>query len=481
MSFVAFTAACSGGGGGSSTSDTSTNLSNSAPVVDAGTTQSVAGGITVQLDATVSDGDGDALTMSWTQTSGTSVVLSSTSAEDPSFTAPNVTTAESLVFELSVTDGTATSTDTVTITLNTGTAVTDREWIINNSNERSNYITEGGEFVEVNVLSATLSADTITVQSRAIPNYTVTITQEILDVYEARRDAAFASGAGTLSVGDVVEWGQDVGYAGTCTIGGDGFWPGGGAGCPEAQDISLDFPATPTPAASECETGLGPVGLWVNGVPVYNWYDGVSYTGQGVWNQFAFALRSGGMDLCYGHGSGGTNQYHHHNYNGCLRQMVGDEGTGHSPVYGYAGDGYPIHGPFHADNEVSESCWQLRDYSATSPTGCGADGERTCTYIDEENISLGTQTVAAGPNAFDNDDAVNEAGIYYEDFYYDAACTAQGDKFLDEHNGHDHDDVGYHYHTSTDENLVPTFPLVNGPDYYGNVQGGSFACFNQNF
>lgn len=476
LALLTATAACGGADSGGSASAT-----NTAPTLDAGVDQTVNEGATVQLDASATDADGDALTITWSQSSGTAVTLSSTTATNPTFSAPDVTASQSIVFEISVTDGTATSTDTVTITVNDSVAVSSNEWILNTTDERSPYIMDGGTFVEVNVQSVTQAGDLITVQSRAIPNYTVTITQEALDVYEARRSEAFSSGVGTLSLGDVVEFGEDVGYSATCTNGGDGFWPEGGASCPEPQDVSLSFPANPTPATSECETSLGPVGLWVNGVPIYNWYDGASYNGEGFWNQFAFALRSGGMDLCYGHGGGAGNQYHHHNYNACLRQMIGDEGTAHSPVYGYAGDGYPIHGPYHAANDVSESCWQVRDYSAASSTGCGADGARTCTFVDEENISLGTQTVLEGPNAFDNVDVLNASGIYYEDFYYDAACTAQGDKYLDEHNGHDHDALGYHYHATTDENLTPTFPLVNGPDYFGDVGNGSFGCFNRTF
>lgn len=474
--------ACGGGGSSSGgTTTTPTTTTNTAPTVNAGSDQSVTETTTVQLDAAISDADGDALTITWSQSSGAAVTLSDASIEDPSFTAPDVATSEDLVFEVSATDGTATSSDTVTITVNDGTPVSTDDWIVNTTGERSNYIMDGAEFVEVNVQSVTQSGNLITVATHAIPNYSVTITQEALDVYEARRAEAFSSGVGVLNLGDVVEWGEDVGYTADCSGAGDGWWPSGGASCPVPDDLSLSFPATPTPTTSECETGLGPIGLWVNGVPMYNWYDGTSYNGQNTWNQYALPFRSGGMDLCYGHSSGMTNQYHHHNYNVCLRQAVGDEGDGHSPVYGYAGDGYPIHGPFHAANETAESCWKVRDYSAASTTGCGTDGERSCTFVDEENISLGTQTVSAGPDVETDGVGENANGVYYEDFYYDAACTAQGDKYLDEHNGHDHDSLGYHYHATTDAGLSPSFPLVAGPDYYGDVSGSSFSCFGQTF
>ena len=482
--------ACSGGGGSDSSSDTGTTTpTNTAPTVNAGTDQTVSENTTVQLNATVTDAEGDA-TLSWEQVSGPTVTLSSTSAEDPSFTAPDVADSETIVLRLTADDGVnAADSDEVSITVTDGTSSAPSEWITNTTGETSNYLMDGGTFVEVNVQSVTEAGNAITVVTNAVPNYTVSVTQEVLDVYESRPAAAFSSGVGTLNLGDTVEFGEDVGYSANCnTTGGTGWWPAGGASCPESQDgLSLSFPASPTPANTECETGLGPVGLWVNGVPVYNWSDATSYNDDGVWNQFAVAFRTDGMDLCYGHAGGGNGQYHHHNYNACLRQAVGDEGDGHSPIYGYAGDGYAIHGPYHADGERVESCWIKRDYSAGSATGCGADGERSCTFVDEEGIAQGTQTVSAGP---DTDDTIQMAdngagtavsGIFYEDYYYDPACTAQGDKYLDEHNGHDHDTLRYHYHVTVDDDLAPTFPAVHGPDYYGDVGDGSFTCFRNTF
>ena len=92
---------------------------NTAPVADAGPDQSVEGGTQVTLDAGgSSDADGDTLTYSWTQTSGPSVQLDGASTATPSFTAPPGTaSAQALVFEVTVNDGTATTTDSVTITV----------------------------------------------------------------------------------------------------------------------------------------------------------------------------------------------------------------------------------------------------------------------------------------------------------------------------------------------------------------------------
>ena len=89
-------------------------VTNTSPTADAGTDQTVNEGDAVTLDASGStDPENDTLTMTWVQTAGTTVTIT-----NGSFTAPDVTSTETLTFELTVDDGELTSTDTVTITVN---------------------------------------------------------------------------------------------------------------------------------------------------------------------------------------------------------------------------------------------------------------------------------------------------------------------------------------------------------------------------
>lgn len=88
---------------------------NTAPIADAGEDRVVSGFSLVVLDATLSsDAENDTLSYSWTQISGTSVVLSATNIAKPNFDAPDIN--DTLIFSVTVNDGELSSqADTVTI------------------------------------------------------------------------------------------------------------------------------------------------------------------------------------------------------------------------------------------------------------------------------------------------------------------------------------------------------------------------------
>lgn len=111
--FTLLLISCGGGGG-----NTPPNV---APNANAGTAQSVNAGVTVTLNGTgSSDSDGTIASYAWTQTLGTAVTLSNSSAAQPTFATPSVATATQLRFSLVVTDndGASSAASTVTITVN---------------------------------------------------------------------------------------------------------------------------------------------------------------------------------------------------------------------------------------------------------------------------------------------------------------------------------------------------------------------------
>ena len=95
---------------------TVTDSADTAPTVDAGDDREYAEGSTISLNATVTDPDTeDSLEYAWSHNSTLSITLDD--IEDPSFTAPNVAEDTPVLFTLTVSDNTATVTDTVTVTI----------------------------------------------------------------------------------------------------------------------------------------------------------------------------------------------------------------------------------------------------------------------------------------------------------------------------------------------------------------------------
>lgn len=328
------------------------------------------------------------------------------------------------------------------------------------------------------------------ITASGIPNYETTMSQELIDSLNSRPRAStdFGTGETTATVGQTVPFGANIGYDPPmgCSAGQDGYgyWPPGPS-CPTNQNKVQCFPLEPVPTTEVCETGIASIGTWVNGVALFNWTDGMSYNGQHVWDNEAFHFEYYDLDICPGHSAMGD--YHHHTHPVCLAEQLNDTGTGHSPIYGFGADGYPIYGPWHDSGVLANSCWKTRDYDdPTSATGCGVAGERSCLLVDVLDISQGT-IMAQFPGP-DTDDMVTSlsgnqfvatSGYYLQDYYYDASCTAQGVEYMDKFNGHSHDGLGYHYHITRaeveDGTYTDVFPFYIGPTYAGTLQDEAIA------
>jgi len=350
-------------------------------------------------------------------------------------------------------------------------------WMLNSTETGAIIATDASDNL-VNVQSASVStsegADYVTVRTGGIPNYTITFTEAQVAALEARPNAStdFTGSGPTVQPGDMVDFGADIGFNSTgCTRGevdeGAGFWPPGPE-CPEFGSRELTLPVEATEASEDCYTPIGLAGMMVNGVSIFNWTDGFSYENEGVWYNLAQKYEVWDVSVCGGHAAGG--EYHHHSVAPCLGDQLDDDGSGHSPIYGWAPDGVPMYGPWVASGVAAESCWKTRDYSASSSTGCGEDGARTCLLVDHTDPSAGTVAAdSAGPSTSDTVTSLSgnvfvaESGYYFEDYYFDATCAGTSLAMMDKHNGHEHDDLGYHYH------MTATFPYMFGPTYYGTL------------
>jgi hypothetical protein len=102
-------------------------------------------------------------------------------------------------------------------------------------------------------------------------------------------------------------------------------------------------------------TPLGHVGVWSNGVSIFNAKDGMSYNNAGVWNRDALFFEGISFDNCLGH-PGPNGEYHHHVNPTCLYDD--NLNTIHSPIIGYAFDGFPIYGAYQTE-QVRLKEWKV--------------------------------------------------------------------------------------------------------------------------
>lgn len=207
-----------------------------------------------------------------------------------------------------------------------------------------------------------------------------------------------------------------------------------------AKDLKAIWVIPRTPSPSSSPTGIqgGQNGLMIDGSLSFTPGDAQSYNNAGVWNRLAYYFEGVDMDPANGH-STPTNWYHHHFDNLKVHDF---DSTKHSPIVGYAWDGYPIYGP----------------YGYANTNGTGGIKRITSSY------QLQTYTTRTnGPNV----NTQYPIGCFIEDWVYTASS---GD--LDEHNGRfcvtpEYPSGTYAYFTTLDASLKPVYPYFVGPTFYG--------------
>lgn len=191
--------------------------------------------------------------------------------------------------------------------------------------------------------------------------------------------------------------------------------------------------------------GLGHIGVWSNGVSIFNAKDAMSYNNQGVWNQNAYYWEGASFDNCLGHPAP-NGEYHHHVSPTCLYDDA--DSTHHSPIIGYSFDGFPVYGA----------------YGYANTNGTGGIKRMQSGFV----LNTGT-TRTNGPNV----STQYPLGCYCEDHTFTAGA---GD--LDVHNGRfcvtpEYPLGTYAYFVTIDANLDPVYPYTIGLSYYGTVQAGN--------
>ncbi len=264
------------------------------------------------------------------------------------------------------------------------------------------------------------------------------------------------------------------------------------------QNGIFKFPLVPTQNTGVgTATSGGNIGLFINGVALFDYRDGVAWNpstsalcgGPGnppcpggpmatnAWNRDAIPAEKAGFDCSKAHPAMGN--YHHHqnpsafnldlNVISNICDLYPSDGlytidvNSHSPLIGFAADGFPIYGAYGFANTDGtggivrmQSSYSFRNITTrtTSPTGA---------------------TVASGPDV----NSTYFLGYFREDYEYIANSG-----HLDDHNGRfcitpEYPNGTYAYFCTVDENHNSAYPYAVGPTYYGNVQAAKVTSITE--
>ena len=257
------------------------------------------------------------------------------------------------------------------------------------------------------------------------------------------------------------------------------------------QNAIFKFPLNPvqntgTPSAT---TG-GNIGVFINGVALFDYRDGVAWnsTTNSIcggppptapcpggpaatqnWNRDAIPAERQGFDCAKGHPAMGN--YHHHQNPSAFRfdinvisnvcDLYSSDGlytidsNQHSPLLGFAYDGFPIYGA----------------YGFRNADGSGGVARMKSAY-HKRNITTRTtgptgQSVSAGPAV----SSTYYLGYFKEDYEFIAGTTPD---VLDVHNGRyavtpEYPGGTYAYYCTVDESWNSVYPYAVGPTFYGTT------------
>lgn len=230
-----------------------------------------------------------------------------------------------------------------------------------------------------------------------------------------------------------------------------------------AQNYHFRFPRNPQVATTKTASPMiGAIGLLLNGIPIYGLSNANSWTGstnanpqqggQGVWNVEVYKSEGFTLDTAFGAHPQQQGAYHTHATPYRLYKYVAN--TQHSPIIGYAFDGYPVYGP----------------YGFSDPNDMTSTITRMKSGYSLRNITTRT-TLPSGATASQAGPAVSTTypiGTYCED--YEWLASNGGD--LDEYNGRfcktpEYPNGTYAYFISINANGQPAYPYIIGPQYYG--------------
>ena len=252
-----------------------------------------------------------------------------------------------------------------------------------------------------------------------------------------------------------------------------------------SQNAIFKIPLNPTQnTGTATATNGGNIGIFVNGVALFDYRDGASWkcstnslaggplggAGDGVWNRDAVVGERIGFDCSKGHPAMGN--YHHHQNPSAFRLdlnvistvcnlylsdgLYAIDSTQHSPLLGFAYDGFPVYGAY--------------GYKNADATGGIVRMKSSYAYrnITTRNTYANGTSVSCGPPV----NSTYPLGYFREDYEYIPTSTSTPD-YLDAHNGRfcitpEYPNGIYCYFATVNANWNSAYPYVVGPTFYGN-------------
>jgi hypothetical protein len=267
-----------------------------------------------------------------------------------------------------------------------------------------------------------------------------------------------------------------------------------------ARGAIFQIPLNPVQnTGTPTSTNGGNIGIFINGVALFDFRDGVGWNsttnslcgGPGNspcpggpmastdWSRDAVPNELPGFDCSKGHPAGGN--YHHHqnpsafkldqNVTSTICNLYDADGLyaidamAHSPLIGYAYDGFPIYGA----------------YGYANANGTGGITRIKSGY-ELRNITVRTHH-ADGTNVDDGPavDATYYLGYFREDYEW---LSNTAEEYLDEHNGRfcitpEYPNGTYAYFATVNNDWTSAYPYVVGPTFYGVSANRSIASITE--
>jgi len=252
------------------------------------------------------------------------------------------------------------------------------------------------------------------------------------------------------------------------------------------QNAIFKFPLKPVQnTGTLTATTPGNIGVFINGVALFDYRDGVAWNnttsslcggpgnpqcpgGMGAtqaWNRDAIPAEMKGFDCSKAHPAMGN--YHHHQNPSAFKLdlsvisticnlydadgLYAIDSTQHSPLIGFAYDGFPIYGAYAYKNvDGTGGIVRMKSSYSLSTNTTRLNGPAI-------NQVVGTQTMFNG---------------YFREDYVYTPTSANTPDFLDQHNGRfcitpEYPNGIYCYFATVDSKWNSAYPYVVGPTFYG--------------